>query len=186
VNELGLNWPILLDVLSRARVEPIQFHYMRVARPRGELAASFPNAWAPQMKPLLAEVLKENRRYQQIRNSRLLKQYALKKTKSGWDCSDELMLQTGGLSYVEMIGLARRADATNWRAQLCGDDWPRPSCRFPARALADERSNRRAVRASRRAITAVTETPRPFARVVRNARKVEAIVIISILTPRSL
>jgi hypothetical protein len=109
VKEFGLNWAALLSDLAETPVEPIQLHYMRVARPRGELAASFPNAWAPQLAPLLTQVLKENRRYQGIRNSRLLKQYELQKSKDGWQCSEELTRQASGLTYAEMMGLAERA-----------------------------------------------------------------------------
>lgn len=109
VEEFGLNWAALLTDLAETPVEPIQFHYMRVAQPRGALAASFPNAWAPQNAELLARVLKENRRYQSIRNSRLIEQYTLRKTTSGWQCADELSRQAGGLSYAEMVRLADRA-----------------------------------------------------------------------------
>jgi hypothetical protein len=109
VMELGLNWAALLTDLAETPVEPIQFHYMRVSRPRGMLAESFPNAWAPQLAPLLSQVLAENRRYQAIRNSRLLKQYALRKTNGVWQCSEELSRQAGGLTYAEMVGLAERA-----------------------------------------------------------------------------
>ena len=109
VRELGLDWAALLTDLAETPVEPIQLHYMRVAKPRGKLAESFPNAWAPQHAPLLQQVLKENRRYQSIRNARLLKQYELHKTKDGWQCSDELARQAGGHTYSEMLGIARRA-----------------------------------------------------------------------------
>lgn len=110
VKELGLNWPALLTDLAETPIEPIQLHYMRVGQPRGELAASFPNAWAPKLAPLLSRVMKENRRYQRIRNPRLLKRYALEKTNDGWQCSEHLSHQAGGLTYVDMIGLAERAD----------------------------------------------------------------------------
>lgn len=110
VKEFGLNWPAVLSDLADAPVEPIQSHYMRVARPRGELAASFPNAWSSQLAPLLRSVLKENRRYQAIRNPRLIKLYQLRKQGTEWVCSDELSRQTGGLSYLEMVKLARAAE----------------------------------------------------------------------------
>ena len=109
-NELGLNWPALLSDLANTPVEPIQFHYMRVAKPRGELAKHFPNAWAPGWASLLQNVLRENRRYQDIRNARLLQKYALRKNGAQWECSAELTKQAGGLRYVEMIALADRAN----------------------------------------------------------------------------
>ncbi|MBI1312361.1 hypothetical protein GC176_13810 [bacterium] len=110
VKELQLNWPALLSDLAETPVEPIQFHSMRAAQPRGELAAHFPNAWSPDLAPLLGVVLKENRRYQAIRNPRLIEQYRLRKVKGEWRCSEELSRQTGGLTYAEMIALAEQAD----------------------------------------------------------------------------
>ena len=109
VKEFRLDWSALLTDLSETPVEPIQFHYMRTARPRGELAARFSNAWTPQLEPLLAHVLEENRRYQRIRNPRLLKRYELTRVSDRWYCSEELTRQSGGLTYEEMIGFAERA-----------------------------------------------------------------------------
>ncbi|MBI1313622.1 hypothetical protein GC176_20210 [bacterium] len=73
------------------------------------MAARFPNAWSPHQSGLLAAVLKENRRYQSIRNPRLIEQYRLRKVKGEWRCSDELSQQTGGLTCAEMITLAEQA-----------------------------------------------------------------------------
>ncbi|NQV23670.1 MAG: hypothetical protein HQ518_04805 [Rhodopirellula sp.] len=115
VKEFGLNWPALLSDLAETPVEPVQHHFMRVSQPRGELAAHFPNAWAPELAPLLNTVLQENRRYQAIRNPRLLKLYRLRKLRSEWQCSEELMRQSGGLSYSEMV---RLADEANFRHAL--------------------------------------------------------------------
>lgn len=109
VKEFGLNWSAILSDLAETPDEPVQFHYMRVSRPRGELARLFPNAWAPQFAPLLETVLKENRRYQAIRNPRLLDRYKLRKLGTVWECSEELSRQTGGLRYAEMVQLAERA-----------------------------------------------------------------------------
>jgi hypothetical protein len=109
-SELNLNWSALLNDLSETPVESIQLHYMRASKPRGELAAHFSNAWSPHLAPLLSAVLQENRRYQKIRNVRLLKLYALKKTGQRWDCSPELSRQSGGLSYSEMVEVADQAD----------------------------------------------------------------------------
>ena len=107
--ELKLDWQNLLADLAETPVEPVQLHSMRVAQPRGELAAHFRDAWAPQQAPLLLKVLAENRRYQRIRNPRLVNQYTLTKTRSGWECDAELSRQTGGLSYQEMVELAEKA-----------------------------------------------------------------------------
>ena len=110
MKEFRLNWAALLSDLAETSVEPIQFHYMRAALPHGALAAHFPNAWSPDLQPLLGKVLKENRRYQAIRSPRLLKLYALEKTGSDWKCNEELSRQTGGLSYSEMVETANRAN----------------------------------------------------------------------------
>ena len=108
--ELGLNWRSLLDDLAATPVEPIQPHYMRVAKPKGRLARDFPNAWQPERESLLLRVLAENRRYQRIRNGRLLEQLKLTRAAGGWKCDDELSRRTGGLAYPEMVRLADEAD----------------------------------------------------------------------------
>lgn len=115
--EFGLNWAALLSDLAETPVEPIQFHYMRIARPRGELGRQFPNAWSPRSAPLLKAVLRENRRYQAVRNPRLIGKYQLRKVGNQWECSQELTKQTGGLRYCEMVALAERADFRHalWR-----------------------------------------------------------------------
>lgn len=110
VNEFGLNWPALLSDLAETPVEPIQFHYMRAAPPRGELAAAFSNAWSPQLSSLLHAVLQENRRYQAIRNPRQIKLYALKRRGTEWECDAALSRQAGGLRYSEMVKLADQSD----------------------------------------------------------------------------
>ncbi len=104
--EFRLNWANLMADLVDTPIEPVQPHYMRLTKPRGRLAEDFPNAWAPDAETLIKKVLAENRRYQKIRNPRLLKQYALKKTNSGWQCDDELSQRTGGMTYQEMVAMA--------------------------------------------------------------------------------
>jgi hypothetical protein len=108
--ELGLCWDALLADLAGTPVEPVQAHYMRVARPRGRLAWEFPFAWLPDWEPLLRKVLSENRRYQKVLNARYLKELELIREASGWECSDELSRQTGGLRYAEMVKLAEKAN----------------------------------------------------------------------------
>ncbi len=110
VKEFGLNWAALLNDLAATPVEPIQLHYMRIAKPQGELAVQFPNAWAPQHAPLLLRVLEKNRSYQAIRNPRLVKAYRLDSNGTDMECSEELSRATGGLRYREMVGLAERAN----------------------------------------------------------------------------
>ncbi len=108
--ELGLNWKNILTDLAETPVEPIQFHYMRIEKPQGILATQFANGWKPRLKPLLTQVLNENRHYQKIRNPRLIKQLALSKTISGWQCDPALTRQSLGLRYPEMVELAEKAN----------------------------------------------------------------------------
>lgn len=108
--DLHLNWAHLLSDLSETPIEPVQLHYMRVGHPRGMLATNFPDAWAPQHEPFLLRVLEENRRYQKIRNPRLIKKYALKQSGTSWQCDEELSRITGGLTYAEMVEVADKAN----------------------------------------------------------------------------
>ncbi len=107
--EFGVEWSHLLADLAATPVEPVQLHYMRIGQPRGALARSFPDGWRPDLEPLLRKVLSENRRYQAIRNPRLLELYELRRTDDGWECDARLREQTGGLSYAEMVQAAERA-----------------------------------------------------------------------------
>ena len=107
--ELGLDWPSLLSDLVDTPVEPVQPHAMRVAKPRGQLAREFPNAWRPDWEPVLLALLAKNRQYQRVRNARILQELALQQTGGGWQCSAVLSEKTGGLGYPEMIRLAEEA-----------------------------------------------------------------------------
>jgi len=111
--ELHLNWSNLLYDLCETPVETIQTHYMRVAKPRGRLARDYPNAWDPGVRNLTLMVMAENRRYQKIRNARLLKQLELKRENGKWNCDEKLSDMTGGLSYQEMVELAEKANFRN-------------------------------------------------------------------------
>ena len=91
IKELGLNWPALLCDLVDAPIEPLQAHYMRVGKARGQLANSFSRGWEPKKQWLLLEVMAVNRRYQRVRNERILKQLALHKTAEGMQCDPPLV-----------------------------------------------------------------------------------------------
>lgn len=108
--ELGLSWEDLMADMASTPVEPVQFHYMRVAAPRGQLAEQFPQYWRPEDARLLQAVFQENRRYQKIRNGRLLQQLALRQLNGRWVCDEQLSQRTGGLQYEEMVSLAKKAD----------------------------------------------------------------------------
>jgi len=64
---------------------------------------------------VLLRLLAENRRYQRIRNGRLLKEIALTEGPDGPQCNPDLSKKTGGLSYTEMVAMA---DEANFRHAL--------------------------------------------------------------------
>ena len=110
IKELKLDWLSLLSDLVDCPIEPVQAHYMRVGQAQGHLGNKFKAGWEPQDLNLLMEVMAENRRYQRIRNSRILKQLALKKTKVGLQCDQILSERAKGLKYGEMLELANKAN----------------------------------------------------------------------------
>jgi hypothetical protein len=108
--ELGLNWRRLMDALVATSVEPIQLHYMRVAEPRGRLAGLHASLWAPEHAPLLRATLSENRRYQRVRNERIVRQLALIGEGVDRQCDAELSQTADGLQYADMVALAAEAN----------------------------------------------------------------------------
>jgi len=107
--EYQINWSDLMFNLVETPVESVQAHFMRLKEPRGKLAERFPNGWQPKYEQLLYKVMGENRRYQKIRNPRLIKQMVLKQTPDGLSCDNQLSQITGGLSFDEMIHIANTA-----------------------------------------------------------------------------
>jgi len=107
--ELGLNWAALLTDLAETPVEPIQSHYMRVRIPDGALGREFGDGWAPEKAWLLEAVLLENRRFLRRYVPAVLADMELHQTPAGPDCNETLR-KTVGLSYPEMVELARKAD----------------------------------------------------------------------------
>ncbi|MDA9924557.1 hypothetical protein N9E25_14595 [Verrucomicrobiales bacterium] len=109
--ELDLNWSVILDDLATTPVEDVQLHYMRCYPRQGRLGAHFPKGWAPDQEGLLRAVLAENRRYQRIRNSRIISQLTLKPGPNGvLQCDEELSKIAGGLNYREMLEAAEKAN----------------------------------------------------------------------------
>lgn len=108
--ELRLNWRHLMADLVDTPVEPVQAHYMRLTKRRGQLAKDFPNAWIPNYNRLIMKVMAENRRYQRIRNARILKQLELRRENGRLVCDKELSRRTGGLSYQRMVEIADKAN----------------------------------------------------------------------------
>lgn len=116
IRELKINWGNLLADLVDTPVEPVQPHYMRVATKGGRLGAHFPAAWLPEQGALLQAVLAENRRYQRKRNAGIIALLTLKKTSRGdLSCDPGLSETAGGLTYIEML---REAERANFRHAL--------------------------------------------------------------------
>ena len=107
--ELGLNWPALLTDLAQTPVEPIQPHYMRVGIPDGALGREFGDGWAPEKAWLLEPVLLENHRFLRRYVPAVLAEMELHQTPAGPDCNENLR-KTTGLSYLQMVELAQKAD----------------------------------------------------------------------------
>jgi hypothetical protein len=63
IAELQMDWNRVFSDIAKTPVEEIQFHYMRVAEPSGELEQWFPEGWQMDAAPTLRCVLAENRRY---------------------------------------------------------------------------------------------------------------------------
>lgn len=114
VKEFHLRWPTLFADLAETPVEPLQLHYMRVTKPRGELARLFPDAWIPDAEPTLRAVLAENRRYVRHHAEDVMASMVLHDTPRGPECSTALR-EASGLSYAEMIEAAQQA---HFRAAL--------------------------------------------------------------------
>lgn len=109
IKELGLDWPALLQDLVETPIEPAQTHYMRCAMRRGRLGKQAKHGWRPGDESLLLLVLAENRRYQRIRNERILEELRLRDTPDGPQCDPALSAQAGRLSWPEMRTLAEKA-----------------------------------------------------------------------------
>ena len=110
IKELKLDWPALLRDIVECPIEPLQMHYMRVGAMRGALGKLHPIGWTPRHEALLLEVMAVNRRYQRIRNDRILKQLALRPTPDGLQCDPVLSQRAKGLTYPEMVMLADKAN----------------------------------------------------------------------------
>jgi hypothetical protein len=102
--ELGMDWAKDLAAMAATPVEDIQLHYMRCAKPHGQLAKLFPDGWKPESAATLRAVLAENRRW--------VKQHALDEITSmqliDGECSPALR-EKSGLTLAEMRVAAREA-----------------------------------------------------------------------------
>lgn len=110
INEFHLDWPALLADLAATPVEPVQFHYMRIAEKRGRLAEAFPEHWEPAQRSLLAATLAENRRWCVQHAKDELETMELVAGPDGRpDCNAALRRRVG-LSYDQMAALAEQAN----------------------------------------------------------------------------
>jgi hypothetical protein len=107
--EFRLDWPALLTDLVETPVESVQFHYMRIAEPRGHLGRYFPHDWQADQKELLRAVLVENRRWCRFHAQDVLRDmHLLPKADGTLDCNDTIR-QLTGLNYAQMVELAQQA-----------------------------------------------------------------------------
>jgi hypothetical protein len=109
VKEFQLDWPALLSDLVETPVEAVQFHYMRIAEPRGQLGRYFPHEWRADQRELLSEVLAENRRWCRFHARDVLRDMQLLPNADGTlECND-VFRQLTGLTYAQMVDLAQQA-----------------------------------------------------------------------------
>jgi len=109
VKEFHLNWPALLADLVETPVEAVQFHYMRIAEPRGKLGRYFPHEWRADQRELLSAVLAENRRWCRFHSQDVLRDMQLLANTDGTlECND-VFRQLTGLTYSQMVELAQQA-----------------------------------------------------------------------------
>ena len=109
VKEFRLDWPALFADLIETPVEPVQFHYMRIAEPRAQLGRYFPHDWRVDQHELLQAVLAENRRWCRFHSQDVLADMQLLRKADGTlDCNDKIR-QLTGLNYSQMVELAQQA-----------------------------------------------------------------------------
>jgi hypothetical protein len=103
--ELGINWPKIFRDMAATPVEAIQPHYMRIGEKRGDLCKLFNDGWKPELQPLLAAVLTENRRWLPHHTEDVLRVVTLTDGKA----SDEAKRVSGGLEHETMLQMAEAA-----------------------------------------------------------------------------
>jgi hypothetical protein len=110
LKELRLDWAAYFADLVATPVEPIQFHYMRIAEPRGRLGKTFSHGWQPQQRELLQAVLVENRRWCRQHALDMLDAVRLVRDANGaLDCNEAARTLTG-LNYSQMVEAAEGAN----------------------------------------------------------------------------
>ncbi|MDZ4289811.1 MAG: hypothetical protein U0984_17740 [Prosthecobacter sp.] len=109
IKELHLDWPNILHAMAATPVEAAQFHYMRIAKPEGELAKLFSDGWRPEQAGLLAAVLQENRRWLTHHADDVLEDMTLGGTSDAIILSKRVRAAVGDFSYAELMSMAERA-----------------------------------------------------------------------------
>ncbi len=104
LKEFHLNWPAIFSDLADTPVEPLQCHYMRCARPQGNLARLFTEGWQQESETTLRAVLAENRRWVRQHALDVLNDMQLTNN----ECQESTR-QLVGLNYAEMIAAAEKA-----------------------------------------------------------------------------
>jgi hypothetical protein len=103
--ELGVDWAKTFRDMAATPLEAIQPHYMRIGEKRGKLGATFPDGWKPELQPLLATVLAENRRWLSRHTQDVLRVVTLTDGKA----SEEAKRVSGGLEHEKMLEIAESA-----------------------------------------------------------------------------
>ncbi|MBB5033973.1 hypothetical protein [Prosthecobacter vanneervenii] len=114
--ELGIDWVKTFRDMAATPVETIQPHYMRVDAKRGKLAEVFDAGWKPELQPLLAAVLAENRRWLPHHTEDVLRVVQRD--------SEEAKRVSGGLEFEAMNEMAESAGMRNTLviiAEQCAD-----------------------------------------------------------------
>lgn len=99
--ELGIDWSKTFADMAATPIEPLQPHYMRIGEKRGKLGATFTDGWKPELQPLLAAVLAENRRW--------LPDHTQDVLRVAQRDSEEAKRVSGGLGHEKMIQMAEAA-----------------------------------------------------------------------------
>lgn len=103
--ELGVDWAKTFRDMAATPLEAIQPHYMRIGEKRGKLGATFPDGWKPELQPLLATVLAENRRWLSRHTQDVLRVVTL----TDGQASEEAKRVNGGLEHEKMLEIAESA-----------------------------------------------------------------------------
>ncbi len=114
--ELGIDWGTTFRDMAATPVETIQPHYMRVGERRGKLGELFDEGWKPELQPLLAAVMAENRRWLPHHTEDVLRVVQRN--------SEESKRVSGGLEFEAMNEMAESAgmrDTLVTIAEQCAD-----------------------------------------------------------------